>query len=258
MKRFFIACLLGLCTLHVLTAQTFPAASAERPYQDFRDRAHKENNQGNYQDAYHLFQKFVFEPEVHTDSVVNDFNIMVQCLVQLNLNGETDALREKFSAAHPGKFRLLQAVADSYRGANHHGNIVAGEYERGHHRGGGEDANSFERDRIRALQLMEQATALVEQQASPGQAASFYLTFASQVLTGRGNTAHGNSMRSATRANFPTSKTDTPTGGTTAAERPAPPLMKMGIPSFTGCPTRSHPRNPTANDGAGFSNAQKR
>lgn len=186
MKRFFIACLLGLCTLHVLTAQTFSATSAERPYQDLRDRAHKENNEGNSQDAYDLFQKFVFEPEVHTDSVVNDFNIMVQCLVQLNLDRETDALREKFAAAHPGKFRLLQAVADSYRGANHHGNIVAGEYKRGHHRGGGEYANSFERDRIRALQLMEQATALVEQQASPGQAASFYLTFASQVLTGRG------------------------------------------------------------------------
>ena len=137
MKRFFIACLLGLCMLHVLTAQTFSATSAERPYQDLRDRAHKENNEGNSQDAYDLFQKFVFEPEVHTDSVVNDFNIMVQCLVQLNLDRETDALREKFAAAHPGKFRLLQAVADSYRGANHHGNIVAGEYKRGHHRGGG-------------------------------------------------------------------------------------------------------------------------
>jgi len=186
MKKIVIACLLGLCALYFSTGQTISADSVDRPYQDLRIRAHKENSEGNYQDAYDLFQKFVFEPDVHTDSVVHDFNLMVQCLAQLNRDRESDIQREKFAAAHHGKWRLLQAVADSYRGANHHGNIVAGEYERGHHRGGGEYANSFERDRIRALQLMELAAARVEEQASPSQSASFYLTFASQILTGRG------------------------------------------------------------------------
>ena len=140
----FIVCLLGLCALYPCAGQTFPAASAEHPFQDLRDRAHKENDEDNYQDAYGLFQKFVFEPDIHTASAVHDFTIMVQCLVQLNRDSETDALRESFFAAHTGNWRLLQAVADSYRGANHHGSIIAGEYERGHHRGGG-DCDSLQR-----------------------------------------------------------------------------------------------------------------
>ncbi len=186
MKRILAVCLLAIGLGTFLPGQGVSAASLTQPYQALRDRAHQEHRDGNFQDAYELFENFIFEPDAHTDLTAHDFSTAVQCLVQLNRDAVTDALRERFSAAHADNWRLRQAVADSYRRANHHGHIVAGEFERGYHRGGGEYANSFERDRIRSLQLMEHAATLVEQQASPGQAAAFYLAYASQVLAGRG------------------------------------------------------------------------
>ena len=55
-----------------------------------------------------------------------------------------------------------------YLNAQHQGFLIAGKYERGGHRGGGEVVNSVERDRVRALQLMQQAMPLAAEGRQQG------------------------------------------------------------------------------------------
>ena len=64
---------------------------------------------------------------------------------------------------------------------DHNGFIIGGEFERGHHRGGGEYAVSIERDRVRALQLFEQALPHLEG-ASNSERAGFYRSWSNAVL----------------------------------------------------------------------------
>ena len=56
--------------------------------------------------------------------------------------------------------------------------IIAGEFRRGRHRGGGRYVNVFQRDRIRALQLMTQAMARAEGEQSTRALSDFCLEFA--------------------------------------------------------------------------------
>ena len=56
----------------------------------------------------------------------------------------------------------MVSAALNYFGEEHYGYIIAGEFHRGHHRGGGRYVNSFARDRIRALQLMTLALDKIE------------------------------------------------------------------------------------------------
>ena len=83
--------------------------------------------------------------------------LIQQCLQRLGRMSEFDDFVEKVIKAHDGNWRLLQAAAQEYDRVEHYGYIIAGKYERGGHRGGGRLVNSLERDRIRALQLMDQA-----------------------------------------------------------------------------------------------------
>src|SRR5262249_25653604 len=57
---------------------------------------------------------------------------------------------------------------------------------RGNKRGGGKFVNTQQRDRVRALQLMQQALPLVQQDDNKPAAAQFHLHFANMLLTGAG------------------------------------------------------------------------
>src|SRR5262249_14548335 len=69
---------------------------------------------------------------------------------------------------------------------DHYGYIVAGKFHRGHKRGGGRYVNSMQRDRVRALQLMNQALLNTKNEKSKYDLASFHLAFADMVLHGAG------------------------------------------------------------------------
>ena len=56
--------------------------------------------------------------------------------------------------------------------------MIAGEFERGKHRGGGKFVNAIQRDRVRALQLMNQALKLTARESARSEVANFYLEFA--------------------------------------------------------------------------------
>ncbi|MBN1558213.1 MAG: alpha-2-macroglobulin [Lentisphaerae bacterium] len=108
----------------------------------------------------------------------------MDCLGRLHRLEETDALIEDAVAAHASDWRLLRAAAREVFNLPHYGTLIAGAFRRGPHRGGGVYVNSFERDRVRALQLMERARTLCD--APPREQAAFLLDYASFLLGYRG------------------------------------------------------------------------
>ena len=175
-----IAILLGLALVPVI-AEDAPVNQADRP------EAQKLMKQGNWKEAYDILAKLAADKADDPKLVGSDLNSAIQCLQQLNRLSETDALREKVIAAHGGNWRLLQTAGQSYLNVQHYGSIVAGNFERGPHRGGtAKMVNSYERDRIRALQLMQQALPLVAQENDKPAAGQFYMDLSNQLMGNRG------------------------------------------------------------------------
>jgi hypothetical protein len=124
---------------------------------EMRAKARQAMQRGNWKDAFELFQKLAHDPASDPKEVCTDLTNGIQCLRNLGNDNDCDDFLEKTIAAHSGNWRLLRTAAQSYMALNHQGFIVAGKFERGPHRGGGEYAGSFARDRVRALQLFQDA-----------------------------------------------------------------------------------------------------
>ena len=148
-------------------------AAAARAYQE-----------GNYDDALALYRRLTTEPANDPRRVGADLDAAVRCLNRLGRVHEADALLEEAVKANAKNWRLLFAAARNYQNLQHHGYIIAGEFRRGHHRGGGKWVNCQARDRVRALQLMDEARPLTAGDSDPHAVASFYLRFADAILAG--------------------------------------------------------------------------
>lgn len=166
-------------------AQWLPGA-AEAGGKDARARATKLMADGNFRDAFELFEQLLLAPETSPEQVGSDLHNAWQCLARLNRVNEIDALIEKAVDVHAENWRLLHSAAALYMQLPHQGFIIAGEFERGGPRGGGELVNCWERDRVRALQLMKQAMPLADQDSARQEVAQFYLDFAQFILGNRG------------------------------------------------------------------------
>ena len=156
----------------------FWAAARQEGELDLRQKARKAYNQGNYKEAYETYRKLAIEPQTDSTRVGEDLKLATDCLRELNRVDELDVLWEGAVQIHENNWRLLFAVAQAYFDACHSGYIIAGEFRRGRHRGGGRYVNVFQRDRIRALQLMTQAMARAEGEQSTRALSDFCLEFA--------------------------------------------------------------------------------
>jgi uncharacterized protein YfaS (alpha-2-macroglobulin family) len=135
---------------------------------------------GNVKDAYESFRRALLDPTYDgepTDALIKAGD----CLDRLSRIHELDAFLEAIVEAHPTKWRVLDAVAHAYQRANHQGFVVAGKFERGLHRGGGTFVTSFERDRVRALQLKLAAMPLVDQHPNVAERGYFYFQLAEAI-----------------------------------------------------------------------------
>lgn len=149
--------------------------------QSQRDAAKKAYKDGNYKDAYEAFRKLALDANDDPGQVGDDLDMAIQSLHQLGRSVEDDAFREAVIEVHKKNWRLLAAAARSYLQAEHYGYIVAGKFERGHRPGGGRFVNVQERDRVRALQLLEQAQELTKNETDKPALGAFYLQFADTV-----------------------------------------------------------------------------
>ena len=168
---------------------TLRLLAVDPPTQDQRDKLVKTMNAGNYKDAYEGLSKFALDHRDDPLKVDSDLTNAIQCLQRLGRVEEIDDFREAVIVVHKSNWRLLQTAADTYTSVEHYGYIVAGKFYRGHKRGGGRYVNTFQRDRVRALQLMEQAQKLLKDETDKAAVAQFHFTFAQMLLQGAGNYA---------------------------------------------------------------------
>jgi uncharacterized protein YfaS (alpha-2-macroglobulin family) len=174
-----LAGLIGLLVLLQL-----PHAVAQEA--TLRDQAAGQKKNGNWKDAYATYAALALDANTAADKVVEDYTNALECMNRLGNIDTLDEFREKVVAAHPKHWRLLFAVAQSYMNGQHHGYIVADKFSRGWHRGGGRYVNTYQRDRVRALQLIQQAEPLATADPDTAAVGQFYLTLANFFIGERG------------------------------------------------------------------------
>jgi hypothetical protein len=149
-----------------------------------RETARKQLQDGNFELAFRGFRALVLAPESNPLEVAHDFRSGIQSLRRLGRIEEFDEFVEKAAAVHPQNWRLLQAAAESYLEVEHFGTLIGGKFLRGGRRGGGTPVTSFARDRVRALQLFQQALPHLPQEGERKSVAQFYRGFAEAVASG--------------------------------------------------------------------------
>src|SRR5262245_15685282 len=170
--------LVGLLVVDALSQNQSPAT--------LRARSQKLMNDGNFREAYDGFRRLCLDPSAGATQVSQDLGQAVACLNRLGRIQEFDELVEKTVSVHAQNWRLLQAAAQQYVSVDHQGFKIAGKFERGPHRGGGEAANANERDRVRALQLMQAAMPLAQRDDRKDEVAEFWMNLAELLLNNRG------------------------------------------------------------------------
>ena len=149
--------------------------------------AHKKMAAGNFKEAFEEFRKLGLDPKSPAREMPETLNHAIHCLQNLGRVNEVDEFREKVIEVHKDNWRLLQAAAQSYLSLDHNGVIIAGKFQRGPHRGGdGRHVHAFEKDRVRALQLLTQALPLALKDDNKVEAAQFHSTFAQVLQNGMG------------------------------------------------------------------------
>jgi alpha-2-macroglobulin len=159
------------------------AADSSNNMNALRDQLQNAYNQGNYKDAYDGYRKIILDPNIDSRTASLDLNTAVQCLQNLNRADEIDELLESAIDLHKNSWRFLEKAADCFAIIPRHGFIVAGKFYRGNKRGGGNMVNAYERDRIRALQLIVQGMPLVEKDGNPSEKAQYYYSMARHFLS---------------------------------------------------------------------------
>ncbi|MDA3961264.1 MAG: MG2 domain-containing protein, partial [Planctomycetota bacterium] len=163
-----------------LFLMVFVAAVSAADVASVYRQAEEAQRAGNWADAFGLYEKVVLELDAADKHLAPALRGAADCLHRLQRDKELDALLEAAVVRHPASFELLRAAAQRYEQAQHWGFIISGQFERGHHRGGGKQASAQDRDRARALQLMQQAAALEGQHPS-----SFWLAYAQLWRSGQ-------------------------------------------------------------------------
>jgi uncharacterized protein YfaS (alpha-2-macroglobulin family) len=149
-----------------------------------RQKHYKAITDGNFKDAYEGLRKLALDPKDDPLKVGKDLTQAIVCLQRLGRVDEVDAFREAVITAHKDNWRLLASAAGSLTGNEHHGFIVAGKFHRGNGRGQGRYVSSVQRDRTRALQLLQQAMPLAAKDPDNAAVGEYYLQFADALLVG--------------------------------------------------------------------------
>ena len=136
-------------------------SAEEKSVSDERTLAQKYQKEGNYRDAWQLYQKLANQQNNSDQGVVHDLREGIQCLQQLNRVTEIDEFRESVLKNHAAKPRVLWKAAETLIQGPHYGYVIDEKFYRGHHRGVGRYVNTQELDRLSALRLMSQAVGLV-------------------------------------------------------------------------------------------------
>lgn len=150
---------------------------------EVRAAARKKLNEGNFAEAYDALRKLVHNPASDPRHTADDIPLAIQALQNLGRIDEVDAFLNSTAQAHAQHWRVLHAAAMQLQNIEHFGHVVAGEFSRGHRRGGGEFVSCNDRDHVTSLKWLFQALPLVKTETDQEAAGRFYVDFA-QILRG--------------------------------------------------------------------------
>ncbi|MCH2370612.1 MAG: hypothetical protein MK324_08790, partial [Pirellulales bacterium] len=145
---------------------------------EVRNKAKKLYDDGNYKEAYEFYVKIATDPKAGGQPLVSDLSVLYQCIQRMRYYSQWENLIEKVVAAQSNDWRVLQAVAGQYRSAPKRGIIIDNKFQRAPQRMSGAVRNSQERDRIRSLQLLNQAMPLALQDSNKSDTSKFLVQFA--------------------------------------------------------------------------------
>jgi hypothetical protein len=177
---------ISVVALALALVTSWRLSAGGQPAEEKRQALNKQITAGNFKDAYDGLRKLALDPQDDPKQVGKDLTQAIVCLQRLGRVDEVDAFRDAVIAAHKGNWRLLATAAKSFTDNEHHGFMVVGKFNRGNARGQGRYVNSLKRDRVRALQLYEQAARLIGNENDKQAVGEFYLQFAGAFLTGGG------------------------------------------------------------------------
>lgn len=142
---------------------------------------------GNFKDAYEVYQALVADPATPVGDVEASLIPGLQCLGRLGRPDEMDGFLEAALAGRKDDARTAVAVASHYlNSVPHQGFIVAGEFSRGRQRRqDGRYVDTSERDRVRALQLLTGAIDAMKADPDRARAGGFFQTLAGALAQGR-------------------------------------------------------------------------
>jgi uncharacterized protein YfaS (alpha-2-macroglobulin family) len=176
----------GLIALAALALVSWRLVAGGSNAEDKRQALYKAIDAGNFKDAYEGLRKIALDPKCDPTKVGTDLTKAIFCLQRLGRVDEVDAFREAVIEAHKSNWRLLSTAARSLTDGEHFGFIVAGKFHRGHGRGQGRYVSAMQRDRARALQLLDQALKLTAKENDKDALSQYYLQFANALLQGGG------------------------------------------------------------------------
>lgn len=138
---------------------------------------------GNFAEALAVYQQLVLDDGNSDEALPEDFGQAVACLNELGQLSAFDAFLEEAVALHASHWRLLYRAAQSFDAVPDYGFMIAGRFERGDHRGGGEMVSAASRDRVRAIQLLLRAIEFTknEKAAKPAELSGVYRLLANRV-----------------------------------------------------------------------------
>jgi alpha-2-macroglobulin len=208
---------------------------AAAPTESRRAKAARLLNAHNYKEAYELYAGLVRNTDNAGAALADDLSKTVSCLQRINRIAEVDDHIDEAVKLHAKDWRLLHRAAHVTYHGTHYGHILAGEFKRGHHRGGGRYVNVQEQDRQKALVLMNRALAASSGEEKAYDLAVFVEAFAGMVLGHRG---HRGSWRLQYATDLKTlpDYTDTASYGHSSAS--GAPVDEKGNPVYHGLPKR--------------------
>ena len=165
----------ALLFVPALALMTFAAA----PQKPDRASAKKLMSDGNFKEAYDGFSALALDPADDPAEAGNDLKSAVRACggSTVRTNSTPSSRRSSWPTRTTGR---CCSTRPKLPGVDHQGSIVAGRFFRGPHRGGGEVVNAYERDRVRALQLMVQAMGAAKAEKLGGR---FYFSLAACCWT---------------------------------------------------------------------------
>lgn len=165
---------IALRCLWMLFAVLLPMKLHAATLEERRAQADKAMKDGNWNDALKIWHEILPLPENTGINPANDLGKALQCVQNLNRWNEWDGVIDLTVKAHPDNWIVLRDSGLYYQNAQSWGSIVSGEFQRGQHQGG-KHVSSEDRDRVRSLQLFQEAMQKMEtSDATPDERAAFY------------------------------------------------------------------------------------